>query len=75
MLIDIFDLNKKSKKSHDFFKKSHDFASPGAQMQLTQAVSATPVVVTVRVKLNYLSKVILRNNAAKCSRLPVAIVC
>ena len=29
MLIDIFDLNKKNKKSHDFFKKVMIFASPG----------------------------------------------
>ena len=28
MLIDIFDLNKKSQKSHDFFKKVMIFASP-----------------------------------------------
>ena len=30
MLIDIFDLNKKSKKSHDFYKKVMIFASPAS---------------------------------------------
>ena len=29
MLIDIFDLNQKNQKSHDFFKKVMIFASPG----------------------------------------------